>query len=364
MPSRFNFEFDILNSVAGGLSAIDIPKLNIKTLAEADSFIRSYGFHCEDSSELEKLWYFHRRAHVLMVERLGFKESDIPEDLKDQKSLGDIRKLLLWASDTSAEHKTRQRWSCAFLRCMHVFVHSENDLFSAFSEDIQSQILSPFQKAIVHEGSRTLLKVPNGHSEVELIKFEIKPFKTSSSTVIKLLAKPDALAMKIFDKLGVRFVTENLFDSFQVIRFMVEENLMSYPHIMPDQSSNNLYPVDLFTDVCEKLKSANPRVSLQKMNQVFEQRLAEEGTQARMIRKVNQQSSTEFKFIKFITRKLIRVTPKSDSAARHPFTFFYPFEVQIMDSLSYDQVMSGPSEHEAYKERQKESARKRLFPEA
>lgn len=364
MPARFNFDFDILNSVAGGFSAIDIPKLNIKTLEDATSFVQNYGFDLEDAGDRERLWYFHRRALVLMVERLGFLESEIPEILRDRKLLEDLRHLLLWASDSGPEARTFQRWSCAILRCMHVFVHSENDLFSSFSEEIQSQILSPFQKAIAHEGSSTWLKSPRGLTHVELRGFEVKPFKTSSSTVIKLLAKPDALAMKIFDKLGVRFITKSLFDSFQVMRFLVEENLMSFPHIMPDQSSNNMYPVELFMKICDQLRQRNPPPELGEMNKIFADQLLQEGAKAQLLRKKNEQSGLDFKFIKFITRKLIRIKNRPDtSGVSQSFSFFYPFEVQIMDAASYDQILSGPSEHQAYKERQKLSARKRLFPD-
>lgn len=358
--STFDFEYDILNSVAGGFSAIDIPKLNIKSLEAASFFIKTYGFNLESKNDLEKIWYYHRRSIVLLTERLGFSETEIPEILRDPKKLEDIRYLLLWASDTNPENKKLQKWSCALLRCLHVFVHSENDLFSSFSEEIQAQILSPFQKAIVHDGQGIMLKGQRVIESVDLLGFEIKPFKTSASTVIKLLAKPDALAMKIFDKLGVRFVTRNLFDSFQVIRFMIEENLMSFPHIMPDQSSNNLYPVDLFIQVCDELrKMSTDPLDNESVHRVFEKRLAEQGDKAKLFRKANEQSSTDFQFIKFITRQLIRI----ESPGREPFSFFFPFEVQIMDSVAHQKILSGPSQHEAYKERQKLFARRRLFPE-
>ena len=83
---------------------------------------------------------------------------------------------------------------------------------------IQKQILTPFENAIVQEDELYLRSYKKeGHGQVQLLKFQSKPFKTSSSTVIKLLAKPDAVAMKVFDKIGVRFVTNTVFDSFQVI---------------------------------------------------------------------------------------------------------------------------------------------------
>lgn len=363
MPQRFIFDFSMLNSVVGGQSAIEIPKLNIHSLEAASSFLASYGFDASKENDLEKLWYYHRRALVLITEKLGFEESQVPEVFRDPKKLGDIRRLLLFASSQSSEDHKFQRWACAILRCMHVFVHAENDLFSSFAEEIQSQILTPFQECIRHDGTNhgTFLTSPSGQLDpIELLGFEVKPFKTSSSTVIKLLAKPDALAMKVFDKLGVRFITRNLFDCFQVVRFLVRENIISFPHIMPDQSSNNLYPVSLFLEVCNEL-AHRPDVLDEKIVQAaFDEKLAKQGVDIKYLRKENFFSGADYKFIKFISRKLIHVVPAGKKEA---FTFFYPFEVQIMDQSAHQKILSGPSEHEAYKERQRTAARKRLFPE-
>lgn len=361
MFHQFDFDPAVLHSVAGGRSAIDVPRLSIRSLDAADAFIQSYGFDLKDPATEDVLWYFHRRALVLLTERLGFPEGEIPEDLKDRRSMGDIRKLLLWASSTDPREENHQRWSCAILRCMHVYVHAENDLFSFFSEDIQAQILTPLQDAIIHDGAANkifLRRTTETRDPVELLGFHFKALKTSASTVIKLLAKPDALAMKVFDKLGVRFVTKNPFDSFRVVRGLIEENLVSFPHVMPDQSSNNLYPVELFLNVCGELQAQSRDFTDEEVNAVFEQRLSEAG-EAGFFRKANAQSDPNFRFIKFITRKLIRV----QLPGKDPFSFFYPFEVQILDEKSHEIIKTGPSDHDAYKERQRAAARKRLFPD-
>lgn len=363
MFERYTFDASILNSVVGGKSVIEIPKLNIHSLEEANSFILNYGFDLSLPKDVEKLWYYYRRSLVLIHEKLGFALEDLPEVYRDRKNLGDLRKLLLYASSLQVSEKELQRWACAILRCMHVFVHAENDLFSSFAEEIQSQILTPFQECIVHDGTahKTYLKRPeNGCEPIELLGFEVKPFKTSSSTVIKLLAKPDALAMKIFDKLGVRFVTRNLFDSFQVVRFLIQENVISFPHVMPDQSSNNLYPVDLFLEVCQDLCQREEQFTDEQLQYAFDQKLLERGDSVTYLRKENYFSGADYRFIKFISRKLIHVKPFDDKDA---FSFFYPFEVQIMDQSAHQKILSGPSEHQAYKERQRVAARKRLFPE-
>jgi uncharacterized protein (TIGR04552 family) len=362
MPQRFIFESSILNSVVGGRSAIDIPNLNIHTLDAAAAFISSYGFDLSSPNDVNKLWYYHRRALVLMTEKLGIPEDTIPAKFKDRKLLGEIGNLLILASSRNPDEAELQKWACAMLRCLHVFVHAENDLFSTFAEEIQSQILTPFQDAIVHDTHRTFLKSANETTldPIELLGFEVKPFKTSSSTVIKLLAKPDALAMKIFDKLGVRFVTRNLFDTFQVVRFLVKQNVISFPHIMPDQSTNNLYPVDLFMEVCDDLSHRLDTLDEKTIQEIFEQKLIDAKGDAKLFKKENFFSGADYRFIKFISRKLIHIKPEG---SKESFSFFFPFEVQIMDQGALSQIMSGPSEHQAYKERQRAAARRRLFPE-
>jgi uncharacterized protein (TIGR04562 family) len=362
---RLVFDPFVINSVVGGKSALDIPRLNINNDQEAINFIQGYGFDLSKEAEHERLWYFHRRALVLIEEKLGFDIAEIPETLRDRKSLGDLKNLLLWASEKNPKSPELQRWSCAILRVMHVFVHAENDLFSTFSEEIQKQILTPFQNCIYHEGSTgtTFLRGSGDSGKLDpyplpVEGFEVKPFKTSTSTVIKLLAKPDALAMSVFDKVGFRFITRTMFDTFRVIRFLVEQNLISFPHIMPDQSSNNLYPVDLFLKVSERIANTALNLNPEQISGLFEKALRENPDHEGFFRKDNSFSGLDYRFIKFISRKLIHV-----KTAGGTFSFFYPFEVQILDVASHKKILSGPSEHQAYKERQVSAARKRILAE-
>lgn len=369
MSYRFDFNPDVLKTVAGGRSVLDMPRLHIHSDESAKSFIESYGFRLEDEQSVKKLFYFHRRALVLMTEKLGFSIQEIPAEIRDPKKLEDLLGLLKMASQSrgtdatqavsSAQPMTLQKWACALLRCMHVFVHAESDLFSAFSYEIQKQILTPFEKSVRTESGTTYLFSPSDEKQkVDLLAFEVKPFKTSTSAVIKLLAKPDAVAMRIYDKVGVRFVTKGLFDSFQVIRFIVEQNLMSFPHIMPDQSSNNLYPVDIFLKVCQKAIGHQKQIQRDLTPIELEKMFEDEVGGAEILRKHNDQSSKNFKFIKFITRRLVHIRPDG----KDQFSFFYPYEIQIMDQKAHEDSQMGPTVHDAYKERQKEAARQRLFP--
>jgi uncharacterized protein (TIGR04552 family) len=103
---------------------------------------------------------------------------------------------------------------------MHVYVHLRNDLFGAFRDEIQSQILNPIQEAIWldDQTGQTILGPNSVMGGVHLHKYEIKPFKTTASSVVKLLARPERVALTLLDKLGVRFVTRTVYDSFLVIK--------------------------------------------------------------------------------------------------------------------------------------------------
>ncbi len=363
MNDNFHFDPSAMQSVVGGRSALDTAFLGIKDLEGADAFLKSYGFDPENEIDIRKLWYFHRRAYVLMTDKLGFVDAEIPEIIKDPKVLEDLRRLMIFASDKSPENRYLQKWACALLRCMHVYVHDESDLFNRFSEEIQAQILVPLQSHILYDGTKheiLMQSLKKTDLQVPLYAFEEKPFKTSSSTVIKLLAKPDVVALKVFDKVGVRFVTDNIFDCFRVARFLVDENIISYPHIMPDQSSNNVYPLDLFLSVCEDFKKDPHEMSNQDIQNILDKKLSEAGEQSNLFRKENKFSGSDYKFIKFISRKLIHI---SIPGAQDKLSFFYPYEVQIMEKTTYEGIRNSASEHQAYKDRQILAAKQRLYKE-
>lgn len=365
--TQWNFDYDvsILKTMVGGGSSLDAPRLYVQDFEEAYAFLKSYGFDIHDPQQEKRIWYFHMRALSFLRERILDKDEEIPEIIADPKQLKDIRNLLVWASQKDPSEL--RRWACAVLRVAHVFVHAENDLFSYFAEDVQRQILGPIQACVVHEGERVALKHPFSSDEIDLKAFEVKPFKTSSSEVLKMLAKPEVVALKVLDKIGVRFVTKSLFDAFQVALFLADRHLINFAHVIPDQSSNNLYPLNLFLEtlkeLCDLRDQGNP-VNFATMNQRLLERWNTRDSRGGpekndgLVRKENLFSDVEYRFIKFICRKLITVTREGSE----PFSFFYPFEVQIVDEASFLKNQSGPSSHALYKDRQRQAARQRLFP--
>jgi uncharacterized protein (TIGR04562 family) len=198
---------------------------------------------------------------------------------------------------------------------------------------------------------------------IRLHKFEIKPFKTTSSSVIKLLARPEKVALTLLDKLGVRIVTRSIFDSFRVVRFLIDAHLVSYPHIIPDQSNNTLYPLNLFIETMTELKireKQNEKFSSADIESLLIERLSKAAERANFLDKENHFSGPEHRFIKFINRKLITVS-LGPSETQRAFRFFYPYEIQIIDQDTYSKSLVGPTAHDEYKSRQRLKARRRVF---
>jgi uncharacterized protein (TIGR04562 family) len=356
MKIDLHFPRQILDSVVGGRSVIDIPRLEIQNLSQAYGFIKTYGYDLENPHELEEIWGFHRRAISFLREKLLEAGEMIPEELTDTYKLKDPANLLVFASEPVMQGNLRQNWSCALLRVMHALAHLEDDLFKVFSEQIRESVLRPFQAHLSSDSSAGIILGHKSDSDqIKLKSFEIKPAKSDASAVMKLLAKPEATSMGILDKMGVRLVTRTVFDVFRVVRFLVDQHIISFPNVIPDQSRNNLFPVNLFLEALNDLRRINPEASFEEIEQTLHQKLSESFDRAEYKEKRNDFSGGAYRSIKFIARRLIEID------APHHFHFFFPYEVQIMDYDTYLKNLSGPEAHEHYKTRQRAAARRRVL---
>jgi uncharacterized protein (TIGR04562 family) len=353
------FDPEVFQSLIGGRAVIETPRLNLKSKDEARSYLKTYGYDLEVEADREKLWQIHSRAVIYIRTQLLQEGESIPEEISDPKQLGDIASLLLIASvrDESSSLNLRG-WACALLRVMHVISQLHNDLFNYFSLEIQEEIFRPYRQFVQKDPASGIRLVSGADGEsIPLQKFDIKPFKESDSAITKLLARPDEVAFGLLDKIGVRFVTASLFDVFRVMRFLVENHVVSPANVIPNQSNNTLFPVNLFLEVIETLPRVS-EVSTAELDKILNARLEKEAARARFLEKPNKFTSRDYRFIKFITRQLVRVTPPDTQKS---FSFFYPYEVQILDYDHYLRTLSGPASHDEYKARQRARARERVL---
>ena len=291
-------------------------------------------------------------------------ESDdvkIPEDFQKME---DLRQILVYASLRDEDTISLQRWSCAILKVMHVISHINNDLYAVYQEDIRKQILLPIKEKVYTDAVQgaSFLQTEGSDEKIRLNKFELKPLKNQTSAVIKLLAKKRLVALNILDRIGVRFVTKNTFDIFRVIRFLVDNALVSYPHCITNESANMVYPTNLFLEAMDGLRSTNPMAEEKDIEEVLLKKLEDQPDRAEYNEKDNKFTDPDYKFVKFISRKLVSIDLERDGKVEK-MKFFYPFEVQIMDYETYVNNMRGPLSHGEYKKRQVRAAYHRLFGE-
>ena len=351
MDNCFQFDPSQLRVLVGGLSSMDLPQLNIKSKERALSFIRSYGYDLNRDEDLKKLWSYHSRSVTYIKSELLEEDQKFPEEISDPNKLEELSQLLIYASQ---KEEPLQRWACASLKVMHILVHLDNDLFSRFSTQIQEQILRPIQDHIV-ETPMTGVSLGTTSSEcsVPLKKFSIKSFKRSGSSVTKLLAKPNEVAFRLLDKVGVRFVTKSVFDSFRVMKYLLENDIVNSAHIIPQESNNTIYPLELFFKVMEdKPKDING----EEIETYLKKHQQDSPNEFHYLRKENTFTNSNYHFIKWIGRRLIHIGEGKDK-----MSFFYPFEIQVIDYENYLQSLNGPSSHDEYKQRQKKRARLRIL---
>lgn len=352
-----NFDPQAFWSLIGGRPIIEAPRLHLQSREEAHAFLQAYGYNLENAADREKAWLIHSRAVTYLRTRILRSDEILPDEVADPRQLKDLTNLLLWASLRDSGGEGLQKWSCAVLRVMHVVAHLHNDLFSYFSAEIQDEIFKPYRNFVKIDGSGITLVGNDEGDSIKLKKFDMKPFKDSNSSITKLLAKPEEVAFGLLDKIGVRFVTESLIDVFRVMQFLVRNHVVSYPHVVPSQTNNTLYPVDLLLEVLEGLPK-RVEASAQEIDRMLKGRLNREAADAKYLLKQNMFTSKDYRFVKFINRQLVRVTMPDNG---RNFTFFYPYEVQVIDSEHYELSLRGMASHEEYKARQRSHARQRIL---
>jgi uncharacterized protein (TIGR04562 family) len=387
---------DVMNLMLRGRSVIDSHQgLPIRSLDAADEFLLKYGFSLENPVEAaEVLGNYHEalrfmRKYFLKPENAEGADLEIPKVFLE---LTDVRALFLWASDKSLEQVTRTRWACAILRLMHAISHLDKDLRHDFFPEIQKQIFDRFYKEIHSEEERLYLGKPGASDSVALEKFLTKPRKTRDSVILKLLHKKETLAEDVFDQIGVRFVTRTRIDVVRVLKYLRDRYIVMAMNIRPSRSRNNLIDPRLYRRTWRDVKQAVQRGELNspaEIERLLERALREGYEEAQKeIGETNPFSSAKFHSIQFTCRQLIKYrnpayeevkslrallkqTEDAEVRAildRLDFShfakeqrFFYPYEVQIIDSENYEEAESGEASHTAYKAAQTKMAMRRVL---
>ncbi len=213
------FPYELFNVVLSNKSFLDIKMLDIESYEDAYDYVKNYGFDLEDPNQREQ-------AFNILAEAKQFIQSYLLEDPEGKEPSmiippnilfeDDIRNFLVMASNR--ERGLTQRWACAVLRVVHTITHVENDLAKYFFQGIKKQIFSRFMDHLKVDSSGSYL-LGRGKNAITLRLFEMKSEKTRESLIMKLLHKKENVSADVFDRVGVRIVTNDKLDAILVLKY-------------------------------------------------------------------------------------------------------------------------------------------------
>jgi uncharacterized protein (TIGR04562 family) len=385
--SKWRIGESILDVLIGGRSFLDTKsgfRGVFKNEQAADQFLHAYGFDLQDPIERAELQGTLQEA--LRFIRTYFLRPSNPEGLsieipKKILELTEIRDLLLFASSES-QVELRQ-WACAILRVMHTLSHVDRDMRTHYFKDIQTQILDRFYRQLHRDeqGQLYLGRTPDDPLRVNLVEFQVKPQKARDSTLMKLLHKPESVAEELFDRVGVRFVTSSRVDAIRVIQYLERTHVVVSANIKPSRSRNTLIDTPSFRSILER---ELPHLLHGEIKETVLRDLLEATPHPEPKPGENPFSSEHYRAIQFTCRQLIKIkNPLSDHIRdlkqvsrgmtidpillaaidkvdqryiQRVARFFYPFEVQVLDQVSYQENEKGRSAHTEYKKAQQRAA--------
>jgi uncharacterized protein (TIGR04562 family) len=390
------FQWDALKVVLEGTSSLELPRMAVATREAAYSFLGHYGLDLRREDDRELMARIHQEA-ISFVRRHFLSERGgrgLPPEVLEPLDLAD---LLVQASGPPPNPITR--WSCALLRVMHTIHHANRAFRRDSLDEIRRQIFEPY-RAVIHVDELGCPVLLHDKARVQLEGVFFKEEKTRDSIIMKLLHKPNNVAQDIYDWIGLQFVTRTVVEALMVVRFLVANNLVVFSNVVPGRSINNLLDLtafrERFTELAHSHQGAGlpPGASSEGVHEGERWMLEHLADAARSLDKRapsthNPFSASEYRSIQFTCRQLIRVP----NPARRPLdvvtaylhehgllethaaligeleqqplerelTFFFPYEIQILDYANYLKTRAGQSSHVAYKKRQTQAARRRVL---
>lgn len=396
--SKYLFEWDFLNVVAGGGSLLD-SKFFVSHLhdrGQVDDFISGYGFDPGDPVGRAEL-FGHFQEALQFVRRYFLREGN-PDGLnlpmpRVLLETPDVESLFLMAAGRreGSRDDGGRLWAEVVLKVMHTILHVDKDIRSPYFSAIQTQILDRFYKHLSKEDGRLALGRAGSDDAVGIIGLETKSRKTRDSVILKLLHKPENVAEELFDRIGIRIITKDAFDALNVIKFLLRRNVIVPHNVKPSRSVNTMIDLRRFQGHYQKLVKEALRRSLpeEEFLASVQRSLSSYRAPGRTGRK-NHHGLASYRSIHFTSRQLItyrnpffndfnalrchareaggeddplakRILDMDISLIARDVRFFYPYEVQIVDEESHRVNTEGEASHLEYKKSQVQAAMMRLF---
>lgn len=394
---KYMFDWEMLDVVVGGKSALDTKNFlgPMTTIDQVNQFLKGYGLEPTDHVTKAELFGNFQEA-IQFIKRYFLKEGN-PDglDLKLPNNLlmiSDISQLFLLATDDTPLKKEDKLWAEIILKVMHTIMHADKDLRSNYFNIVQTQIFDRFYKYISRSDSdKLVIGIAGSENTVPLVDFETKSKKTRESVIIKLLHKAENVAEELFDRVGVRFVTHSRFDTLRVIRFLLEMNIVIPHNNKPSRAINTMIDLSTFKEAHQKVikMALRNNLSEERFVAAMERAIQECHFQKELSDK-NKFTSKSYQSIQFTCRQLIeyknpflqefnelkrfakgfssednelarRILNMDVSPVARDIRFFYPYEIQVVDSEAFLENSQGDASHQEYKRLQVKSAMKRIF---
>lgn len=395
--NHYLFDWDALNVILGGKSALDSNSFgaSLDHLDDIHNFLAAYGFDQSDTvlrAEIfgtfqESLQFIKR--YFLKTGNKGGLDLVIPQPILAIEGIAELIEMAIWIKRDAHTYE-ESLWAQIVLKVMHTILHVDKDLRHNYFSQIQQQIFDRFYKFFSRDREGNLYLGNRTDTErVFLRDFQTKAKKERDSIIIKLLRKKENIAEELFDRIGVRFVTATRLDCLRVVKFLYKNNVVIIYNVKPSRSRNSLIDLDL-------LKRSHYTV----LQEALREGIGEEEFQEKLNQKIvnppwnvdeNIHSSRSYRSIQFTAYHLIKyqdpfgsefvklknrarevLNEREDQLAEQiikmyqsfvaqNISFFYPFEVQLMDLESQENNMEGSASHQKYKESQLKAAMYRLF---
>jgi hypothetical protein len=305
-----------------GDSVIDWHRLSFEDHSEVDRFLRLNEFDPESDEEIGRLEELRADAVDYLGRAFNLTLSDdVAEELA-------ARDLFLVAS-SSGPH---QKLACVVLKVMHI-IHHIAGRAALLKISVSDEVIF---REIELKVMQVVEQLRAAGAPIAEFEWSRKPL---DSQITKLLAKRATLAASIYDKLRFRLIVPHDSDLVPMLVTLVR-SLVPFNYIVPGESVNQL--IDLRQTLAASNRSSSSMLPF------------------------NEFSGPEYRIVNFVADLPLRVErmlPRAEIPPDLCHVVFALTEFQICDKATAIRNESGASSHDAYKQRQHERVRERLFRE-
>lgn len=344
----------LLHAMANGASAIDLGGLTLRNADDARQFAREYGFDVDRPAVMAHIQRAHREAVAFIAETfLDGRADRIPQEIA---APDDVLRLLVYASRQARQNRLRRAWACAVLKVMHGVFYIDNDLKLRHFDEIRRQVFDGLDAVLQRHGDQYLLS--DGELRLPLVHVERKNNKGRHSILLKLLQKAAYVAADVCDHLGLRLVFATRFECLLALQVLQRAHLVSVTNVVSHRIRNNLIDLDLARR-CHERHRAELEAADTYPADLLASIDAEMAAAASAFPEVdNPHSAASYRSLQITLRKMIQLDPGDGGEGQ---SFFFDYEIQLLDRDSYQGSLVGPASHAAYKQRQVETARARVL---